>query len=166
MKREHFKTSKHPHYHHFRLQQLPSLPTVAEAEEPSVRKDSKTGKMNGCLNETAVFKPSKPIFVLLVVRNFKISSDSSGIHDRALKWLSSHIVKEPAKAFFWHRIYALEDCGKQYNGNLSTNCQAVNYRLEIHATDDVITEREVDITNYKQPDHMGTVMHSGNVCEN
>lgn len=70
-----------------------------------------------------------------------------------------------AKASSRHRTQVESEDGDRQEGCLTSYCEVVNYLLTIYATDDVITEAEADILNFKQTQSMTAMCYSQQLWE-
>lgn len=74
-------------------------------------------------------------------------------------WLFSRFIREPAKVVLSHPVTAGNKKDQKQEAELTTYCKAVKYLLKTYATNDVISEADAEITNFKQPTGMTAVCH-------
>lgn len=101
---------------------------------------------------SANFKLPDSISVLPSLHNFNEACDSNRLYEDTVTWLFQDFMKDSAKAAVVHRVGAAKERFPELDRKSTTYCQLVKYLLATYATEDLIADIEVEITNFKQPE--------------
>ena len=111
------------------------------------------------------FNGSDPVAIINFLINFRAACDAADAHEGVALWLFQFYLSGSAKSTVEKKIRERAPTEEQRrldrrNKIVTTYIGAVQLLLETYATEDVLAEAHLDVTNFKQSDQMDEVKYA------